>query len=214
MTADGEFVVRDLKVIEGTSGPFVAMPSRKLADKCRKCGCKNHLRARYCNECGASLNEHRPHSESGARMKLHADVAHPINTACREQIQNAVLEAYRRDLERSKEPGYQPPTLDENGDIGADDYDQLITELQGSASSRAAERSRSDKPGGQSWGGEARQDRPAREVAEADSPELEPLSAEPADSTVAEPDSPTPTPTPPPSPPDDDDPFSAGISGT
>jgi len=32
MTLDNEFVVRDLKIIEGTSGLFVAMPSRKLTD--------------------------------------------------------------------------------------------------------------------------------------------------------------------------------------
>ena len=30
ITFDNCFVVRDLKIIEGTSGPFVAMPSRKL----------------------------------------------------------------------------------------------------------------------------------------------------------------------------------------
>ena len=30
ITFDDAFVVRDLKIIEGTSGPFVAMPSRKL----------------------------------------------------------------------------------------------------------------------------------------------------------------------------------------
>ena len=34
ITFDGEFVVRDLKVIQGQRGHFVAMPSRKLMDKC------------------------------------------------------------------------------------------------------------------------------------------------------------------------------------
>ena len=29
ITIDDEFVVRDLKIIEGSKGPFVAMPSRK-----------------------------------------------------------------------------------------------------------------------------------------------------------------------------------------
>ncbi len=38
MTLDGDFVIRDLKVIDGTNGPFVAMPSRKLTDRCPKCG--------------------------------------------------------------------------------------------------------------------------------------------------------------------------------
>ncbi len=45
VTFDNAFVVRDLKIIEGTKGVFVAMPSRKLTDRCGKCGCKNLLRA-------------------------------------------------------------------------------------------------------------------------------------------------------------------------
>jgi stage V sporulation protein G len=46
LTLDNAFVIRDLKIIEGTKGLFVAMPSRKLTDRCGRCGCKNHLRAR------------------------------------------------------------------------------------------------------------------------------------------------------------------------
>src|SRR5204862_4224034 len=53
------FVVRDLKIIEGTKGSFVAMPSRKLTDRCPGCGSKNHLRARFCNHCGSRLDENR-----------------------------------------------------------------------------------------------------------------------------------------------------------
>ncbi len=34
ITFDSCFVVRDLKIIEGTQGPFVAMPSRKLTNRC------------------------------------------------------------------------------------------------------------------------------------------------------------------------------------
>ena len=50
ITFDDCFVVRDLKIIEGANGPFVAMPSRKLTSHCSKCGCKNHLRSSYCNK--------------------------------------------------------------------------------------------------------------------------------------------------------------------
>ncbi len=32
VTLDGEFVVHDVKVVEGTKGLFVAMPSRKTPD--------------------------------------------------------------------------------------------------------------------------------------------------------------------------------------
>ena len=54
ITFDDCFVVRDLKIIEGASGPFVAMPSRKLTAHCPHCGCKNHLRAGHCNQCGSA----------------------------------------------------------------------------------------------------------------------------------------------------------------
>ena len=37
VTFADEFVVRDLKVIEGARGLFVAMPSRKLTDRCPRC---------------------------------------------------------------------------------------------------------------------------------------------------------------------------------
>ena len=59
VTIDDAFVVRDLKVIEGGKGPFVAMPSRKLSDHCSRCNHKNHLRAAYCNHCGAQLDPER-----------------------------------------------------------------------------------------------------------------------------------------------------------
>ena len=55
VTFDNEFVVHDIKVIEGEKGLFIAMPSRKAAD-----------------------GEYR-------------DIAHPINSATRDMIQNIIL---------------------------------------------------------------------------------------------------------------------------
>jgi len=106
ITFDDMFVIRDLKIIEGAKGFFVAMPSRKLTDRCNHCGTKNHLRSRFCNQCGSRLDENRALRDAEGRAKLHADIAHPINSACREKIQSAVLSAYADELERSKMPGY------------------------------------------------------------------------------------------------------------
>ena len=108
VTLDGDFVIRDIKVIDGTDGVFVAMPSRKLAERCPKCKCKNHLRAKYCNECGASLDKNRLPRDKMGRVKLHADIAHPINTACRQQLQERIVEAYKTESELASEPGYEP----------------------------------------------------------------------------------------------------------
>lgn len=106
ITFDDCFVVRDLKIIEGTSGPFVAMPSRKLTSHCQRCGMKNHLRAGYCNQCGAKQEEGRAPKDADGRAKLYADIAHPINSDCREMIQERVIHEYFSEIELSKLPGY------------------------------------------------------------------------------------------------------------
>ncbi len=106
ITFDDCFVVRDLKIIEGSSGPFVAMPSRKLTSHCQRCGGKNHLRASYCNQCGAKLDDGRAERDDEGRAKLYADIAHPINSTCREMIQEQVIDAYEDELETAKQPGY------------------------------------------------------------------------------------------------------------
>jgi stage V sporulation protein G len=106
VTFDNCFVVRDLKIIDGTNGPFVAMPSRKLTSHCHQCGTKNHLKAQYCNQCGTRLREDRALRDAEGRAKLYADIAHPINSQCREMIQNRVIAEFRAELDRAKQPGY------------------------------------------------------------------------------------------------------------
>ena len=128
VTFDNAFVVRDLKIIEGTKGIFVAMPSRKLTDRCQRCGGKNHLRARFCNQCGTRQDEQRAMRATEGRAKLHADIAHPINAECRLEIERRAVSAYQDEVERSKLPGYVPPKLD--GDL-ADFYDDHAHEHAG-----------------------------------------------------------------------------------
>jgi stage V sporulation protein G len=128
VTFDDAFVVRDLKIIEGTKGSFVAMPSRKLTDRCGQCGCKNHLRARYCNQCGGKLDENRATRDADGRAKLHADIAHPINSACREVIQGAVLKAFQEERERAKQPGYVCTYDDYDSDYEGS-FSQVVGEL-------------------------------------------------------------------------------------
>ncbi len=106
ITFDNCFVVRDLKIIDGSNGPFVAMPSRKLTTHCPGCGMKNHLRAQYCNQCGKRLTDARAPKDADGRAKLYADIAHPINSDCREMIQDVVLNEFYEEIERAKQPGY------------------------------------------------------------------------------------------------------------
>ena len=107
ITLDDCFVVRDLKIIEGSNGPFVAMPSRKLTAHCPQCRSKNHLRAAYCNQCGLRMKEDRVMiKDDEGRAKLYADIAHPINSACREMIQERVIAEFHAEVDRAKQPGY------------------------------------------------------------------------------------------------------------
>ena len=106
ITFDDCFVIRDLKIIDGTSGPFVAMPSRKLTAHCPSCRYKNHLRAGYCNQCGKRLSDERMVKDEDGRAKLYADIAHPINSGCREMIQARVIEAFEEEMSLAQKPGY------------------------------------------------------------------------------------------------------------
>lgn len=67
ITLDDEFVVHDIKVIEGEKGLFIAMPSKKATD-----------------------GEYR-------------DIAHPINSSTRENLQKVILESYEKALEEPEE---------------------------------------------------------------------------------------------------------------
>jgi|GEM_PF-118091 len=107
VTFDGCFVIRDLKIIEGNRGPFVAMPSRKLTSNCHKCRSKNHLKANYCNQCGTKLRGDNIEHDSNGRAKLYADIAHPINAECRQAIQSKIVQELEKETQLSKEPGYR-----------------------------------------------------------------------------------------------------------
>ena len=63
ITMDEEFVVHDIKVIEGEKGLFIAMPSKKALD-----------------------GEYR-------------DIAHPISSQTREQMQEIILREYQKAAE-------------------------------------------------------------------------------------------------------------------
>lgn len=108
ITIDSAFVVRNIKVIEGKSGLFVAMPSRKMKDSCPKCNHKNEVRSKFCNECGASIlakstEAATPEAQHDMRQAEHKDIAHPITVQCREYIQKKVLDAYEAEKGKPKE---------------------------------------------------------------------------------------------------------------
>ncbi len=124
VTFDEMFVIRDLKIIEGTRGTFVAMPSRKLTDRCPECAFKNHLRARFCNHCGLALDEDRALRQMEGKAKLHADIAHPIHAQCRDSMQKAILNAYQVERERALQPGY----VCRYDEIDAGDYEDVPME--------------------------------------------------------------------------------------
>ncbi len=138
ITLDDAFVIRDLKIVEGTSGWFVAMPSRQLTDRCPGCDAKNSLRSRYCSNCGRKLGNDRAPRDSNGRVKLHADIAHPINQQCRDMIQEAVLREYEAELRRARQAA-RPDAR-----AGDDSYASVISRLDGPNTGRQMHHSRSD----------------------------------------------------------------------
>jgi stage V sporulation protein G len=119
ITFDSVFVVRNVKIIDGNKGLFVAMPSRKLKDPCPKCSFRNTVRSKFCNQCGSSLpmTEQKPsaiNSDDAARQSEHKDIAHPITAECRDYIQKKVLEAFDKE---KKSPSPAPVRTSSN--VGA-----------------------------------------------------------------------------------------------
>ena len=92
VTFDDCFVVRNIKIIEGNNGLFVAMPARKSKVECRGCG-KRVDTARHCSMCGASL----PPVQEGTQEDEHGhhDVAHPVNQKFRDYLQARIIGAYK-----------------------------------------------------------------------------------------------------------------------
>lgn len=148
VTIDNAFVVRDLKIIDGSRGPFVAMPSRKLSDHCVRCHHKNHLRAGYCNHCGTRLDPDRAPKDARGRARLHADLAHPINSATRIEMHKAVVRAYAEEVEAARVagPNYRPKSFDDFDHLSELIDDEYIEELERRQEER--ERRRRDGNGG------------------------------------------------------------------
>ncbi len=102
VTFDNVFVVRNIKIIQGSTGLFIAMPSRKLKSPCPKCSFKNEAGSRFCNQCGVVLpTQDKPVSAIDLDNKSeHRDIAHPVTQQFREYLQNKVLDAYRKEIKK------------------------------------------------------------------------------------------------------------------
>jgi stage V sporulation protein G len=99
ITFDDCFVVKNIKIIEGAKGVFVAMPSRRIKEPCPRCGFKNPARNKFCGQCACLMPPLKPpvedNEDRGQRQSGHRDIAHPITAECRDKIQKKVLDAYK-----------------------------------------------------------------------------------------------------------------------
>ena len=94
VTFDDDFVVRDIKVIEGRQGLFVAMPSPRVTDNCPGCGRKNPLRSEYCSHCGRKLGADEQATDPAGQREEHRDICHPIRPEFRRYMQTQIVNAY------------------------------------------------------------------------------------------------------------------------
>ena len=100
VTFDDAFVVRNVKVIEGNKGLFVAMPSRKVQKPCLRCRRSNTIMARFCNYCGVAL-EAPKYGDSYDRQQETKDIAHPISQEFRAYMEKKVLDAYEEEVKNN-----------------------------------------------------------------------------------------------------------------
>ncbi len=102
VTFDNAFVVRNIKVIEGNSGLFIAMPSRKIKYLCPKCSFRNEAKSKFCNQCASPLPDvaRTTQVHQDKQQSEHRDIAHPITQSFREYLQKKVLDAF--EAEKSK----------------------------------------------------------------------------------------------------------------
>jgi len=102
VTFDNCFVVRNIKVIQGSSALFIAMPSRKLKTSCPKCHFKNEAGSKFCNQCGTGLPANAGEDSAVRDAKAeHRDIAHPITQQFRDYLQVKILEAYQAESEKN-----------------------------------------------------------------------------------------------------------------
>ncbi|MDD5584693.1 MAG: septation protein SpoVG family protein [Candidatus Omnitrophica bacterium] len=105
VTFDNSFAVRNIKVVEGNSGLFVAMPAKKMKQFCPRCGKKVDVGSHYCNHCGVQLPPAPREANPGTianKQATHQDLAHPINQQFRDYLQSKVLDSYYREKEMFK----------------------------------------------------------------------------------------------------------------
>ena len=62
-----------------------------------------------------ALKEQPAIKDEEGRAKLYADIAHPINSLCREMIQERVIAAFKEERARASLPGYVPTYSDMDG---------------------------------------------------------------------------------------------------
>ena len=102
VTFDHALVIRNIKVIQGSEGMFIAMPSRKLKFSCPKCHFKNEIGSKYCGKCGTLLpSEQKAEDDDPDNKSQHRDIAHPITKEFRDYLQKQVLEAYKKEAEKN-----------------------------------------------------------------------------------------------------------------
>ena len=104
VTFDHCFVVRDVKVIEGNDGPFIAMPSRRPMERCMLCRTRNPSKAKFCSECGKPVEGSTGEGTDG-RLPRHVDIAHPITREMRQELHNAVMGTYEDEKNRAASAG-------------------------------------------------------------------------------------------------------------
>ncbi|MCB1194673.1 SpoVG family protein [bacterium] len=119
ITIDNAFVIRDLKIIAGKKGLFIAMPSTKTTAPCPACRKKNPIRNRFCGFCGINIEEEMREAQKHERED-NRDIAHPINAEARDYLHSRIMAEYYK----VKSHGYTDEDPYHHSSYSGDDDDE------------------------------------------------------------------------------------------
>jgi stage V sporulation protein G len=116
VTFDHCFVVRNIKIIEGKQGLFVAMPSHKPKAVCPRCYGRNDAGNRFCVQCGVALARQAERAFGAPGLPpeaaAHRDIAHPITVEFRQYLEQTLLAAYEAERARGRVPSAAASDID------------------------------------------------------------------------------------------------------
>ena len=116
VTFDHVFVVHSIRLVEIEGRLVVCMPNRKRTLGCVSCRKQVPITDRHCGHCSGAQPTYQDRLERcrqelndpGTKVREFIDLCHPIDRHWRKDMEDIVLDAYRKKLQEAEDGS--PPT--------------------------------------------------------------------------------------------------------